>query len=108
LSGQGSFGGVGKSGIVAQKIAATLTSIGTVAICLHPCDALHGDLGVVTANDVAILLSNSGETEEILGMLPHLQYRQVSIMAIVGNLKSTLARKADVVMDASVDEKPVR
>ncbi|AFY68387.1 KpsF/GutQ family protein [Thalassoporum mexicanum PCC 7367] len=95
--------GVGKSGIVAQKIAATLTSIGTVAICLHPCDALHGGLGVVMANDVAILLSNSGETEEILGMLPHLQYRQVPIVAIVGNLNSTLARKADVVLDASVD-----
>jgi arabinose-5-phosphate isomerase len=94
--------GVGKSGIVAQKIAATLNSVGTVAICLHPCDALHGDLGVVTANDVAILLSNSGETEEILGMLPHLQYRKVAIMAIVGNLKSTLARKADVVIDAAV------
>lgn len=95
--------GVGKSGIVAQKIAATLTSIGTVAICLHPCDALHGDLGIVTAADVAILLSNGGETDELIEMLPHLKYRQVPIIAIVGNLQSTLARQADTVLNAGVD-----
>jgi len=95
--------GVGKSGIVAQKIAATLTSIGTVAICLHPCDALHGDLGIVTATDVAILLSNGGETDELIEMLPHLKYRQVPIIAIVGNLQSTLARQADAVLNAGVD-----
>jgi arabinose-5-phosphate isomerase len=95
--------GVGKSGIVAQKIAATLTSIGTVAICLHPCDALHGDLGIVTAADVVILLSNGGETDELIEMLPHLKYRQVPIIAIVGNLQSTLARQADAVLNAGVD-----
>jgi arabinose-5-phosphate isomerase len=95
--------GVGKSGIVAQKIAATLTSIGTVALFLHPCDALHGDLGIVTPADVAILISNGGETEELLEMLPHLKCRQVPIIAIVGNLESTLARQADAVLNASVD-----
>jgi arabinose-5-phosphate isomerase len=95
--------GVGKSGIVAQKIAATLNSIGTVAVYLHPCDALHGDLGIVTDADVAVLLTNSGETEELLGMVPHLKHRQVPIIAILGNLHSTLAAQSDVVLDASVD-----
>jgi arabinose-5-phosphate isomerase len=95
--------GVGKSGIVAQKIAATLTSIGTVAIYLHPCNALHGDLGIVTATDVAIMFSNSGETDELIEMMPHLKHRQVPIVAIVGNLQSTLARQADAVLDAGVD-----
>lgn len=95
--------GVGKSGIVAQKIAATLNSIGIISIFLHPCDALHGDLGVVTVDDVAVLLSNSGETQELLEMLPHLKHRKVPIISIVGNLNSTLAIQADVVLDASVD-----
>lgn len=95
--------GVGKSGIVAQKIAATLNSIGIVAVNLHPCDALHGDLGIVTALDVAVLLSNSGETEELIAMLPHLKHRQVPMIAILGNLHSTIADQADVVLDASVD-----
>ncbi|NEP22332.1 MULTISPECIES: KpsF/GutQ family sugar-phosphate isomerase [unclassified Moorena] len=95
--------GVGKSGIVAQKIAATLTSIGTVAICLHACDALHGDLGIVTGSDIAILLSNGGETDELIEILPHLKYRQVPIITIVGNLESTLAQQADVVLNAGVD-----
>ncbi|WNZ43988.1 KpsF/GutQ family sugar-phosphate isomerase [Leptolyngbya boryana CZ1] len=95
--------GVGKSGIVAQKIAATLNSIGTVAVYLHPCDALHGDLGIVTANDVLLLLSNSGETEELIAMIPHLKYRKVPIIAILGNPHSTIARHADAVLDAAVD-----
>ncbi len=95
--------GVGKSGIVSQKIAATICSIGTVALALHPCDALHGDLGVVTDQDVAIVLSHSGETEEILRLLPHLEQRHVPIIAIVGNLKSSLARQADVIMNATID-----
>ena len=94
--------GVGKSGIVARKIAATMTSTGTLATYLHPGDALHGDLGIVTSDDVAILLSNSGETDEIVAMLPYLQHREVPIIAILGNLNSTLARRADAVLDASV------
>lgn len=95
--------GVGKSGIVAQKIAATLISIGTVAIYLHPCDALHGDLGIITTSDIVILLSNSGETDELVEMLPHLKRRRVPIIAIIGNLQSTLAYQSDVILNASVD-----
>lgn len=96
--------GIGKSGIIAQKIAATMTSTGTPALYLHPSDALHGGLGIVTADDVVIVLSNSGETDEVILMLPYLKHRQVPIVAMVGNLDSTLARRSDVVLDASVDE----
>ncbi|OLE53607.1 MAG: hypothetical protein AUG51_12130 [Acidobacteria bacterium 13_1_20CM_3_53_8] len=96
--------GVGRSGNIAQKIAATMTSTGTPAIFLHPSDAMHGGMGVVTQGDVVIALSNSGETDEIIGMLPFLNPRQVPLLAIVGNVDSTLARKADVVLDASVEE----
>lgn len=96
--------GVGKSGIVARKIAATLTSTGTLAVYLHPADALHGDIGIVSSEDVAIILSNSGETDELVVMLPHLKARQVPIIALVGNLRSTLARNADVTLDAGVDK----
>jgi arabinose-5-phosphate isomerase len=96
--------GVGKSGIIGQKIAATMTSAGTAALYLHPSDALHGGLGIVQANDVVIVLSNSGETDEIVAMLPYLKNREVALIAIVGNLNSTLARRADVVLDASVDK----
>jgi arabinose-5-phosphate isomerase len=95
--------GVGKSGIIAQKIAATMTSVGTAALYLHPSDALHGGLGIVQSEDVVIVLSNSGETDEIVAMLPYLQNRHVKIVAIVGNVNSTLARKAEAVLDASVD-----
>jgi arabinose-5-phosphate isomerase len=96
--------GVGKSGVIAQKIAQTLTSTGTVAIFLHPSDAMHGSLGVVAVTDVVILLSNSGETDEMVALLPALRSRGVSIVAIVGNLDSAIARQADAVLDASVDK----
>ena len=96
--------GVGKSGIIGQKIAATMTSTGTAALYLHPSDALHGGLGIVQPDDVVIVLSNSGETDEIVAMLPYLKNRQVAIVAIVGNLDSTLAHRADAVLDASVDK----
>jgi arabinose-5-phosphate isomerase len=96
--------GVGKSGIIGQKIAATMTSAGTSASYLHPSDALHGGLGIIQSGDVVMILSNSGETDEIVAMLPYVQSRQVPIVAIVGNLNSTLARRADVVLDASVDQ----
>jgi arabinose-5-phosphate isomerase len=96
--------GVGKSGLVARKIASTLTSTGTAAVYLHPADALHGDLGIVTTTDVVVALSNSGETDELIAMLPHLKHRNVPIIAIVGGVKSTLARSADVVLDASVKQ----
>lgn len=96
--------GVGKSGIIAQKIAATMTSTGTGAIYLHPSDALHGGLGIVSSDDVVIALSNSGETDEVITMLPHLAHRGVPLIALVGNLNSTLARRADVILDASVEQ----
>ncbi len=96
--------GVGKSGVIAQKIAQTLTSTGTVAIFLHPSDALHGGLGVIANGDVVIALSNSGETDELLALLPSIKQREVSLIAIVGNTNSTLARQADVFLDASVSQ----
>jgi arabinose-5-phosphate isomerase len=96
--------GVGKSGVIAQKIAQTLVSTGTVAVFVHPSDALHGSLGVVSKGDAVIALSNSGETDELLLILPTLKMREVSIISIVGNLDSTLARQSDVVLDASVDK----
>jgi arabinose-5-phosphate isomerase len=96
--------GIGKSGIIAQKIAATLTSTGTPALFLHPSDALHGGLGIVNGDDVVMVLSNSGETDEVVAMLPYLKHRQVPIIALVGGLNSTLARRADAVLDASVDQ----
>ena len=94
--------GTGKSGVIAQKIAQTLTSIGTVAIYVHPSDAIHGGLGVVSGGDVVIVLSNSGETDEVTAILPTLASRGVEVIAITGNAGSTLARKASVVLDASV------
>src|SRR2546422_1420923 len=90
--------GVGKSGIIAQKIAATMTSSGTAALNLHPSDALHGGLGIVTPDDVVIMLSNSGETDELLQLLPFLKRRGVPLIAILGNLKSTLGRQAEAVL----------
>ncbi|MDQ5845454.1 MAG: KpsF/GutQ family sugar-phosphate isomerase [Acidobacteriota bacterium] len=95
--------GMGKSGLIARKIAATFTSTGSVAVYLHPSDGLHGDLGIVTADDVVIVLSHSGETDELNAMLPYLKRRHVPVIAIVGNLSSTIARNVDVVLDASVD-----
>jgi arabinose-5-phosphate isomerase len=96
--------GVGKSGIIAQKIAATMTSTGTGALHLHPSDALHGGIGIINSDDVVMILSNSGETHEIIEMLPYLKHRQVPFIALVGNINSTLAQRADAVIDASVDQ----
>jgi arabinose-5-phosphate isomerase len=100
--------GVGKSGVIAQKIAQTLTSTGTMAVFVHPSDALHGGLGVVASDDVVVALSNSGETEELLAILPTFKQRGVPIISIAGNLDSTLARQADAVLDASVDKEACR
>src|SRR5580765_4308704 len=96
--------GVGKSGVIAQKIAQTLTSTGTTAVFVQASDALHGGLGVVASEDVVIALSNSGETDEILAILPTLRHRGAAIIAIVGNTNSTLAGHAEVVLDATVDK----
>lgn len=96
--------GVGKSGVIAQKIAQTLTSTGMIAIFVHPSDALHGSLGIVRSGDVVLALSNSGETDEILAIVPALKHRKVALISIVGNLNSSLARQSDVTLDASVSQ----
>lgn len=96
--------GVGKSGLIARKIAATLTSTGTAASYLHPVDSLHGDLGIVGKDDVAIVLSNSGESEDLFSLVGSLQRLSVSIIAITGAMDSALARLATVVLDGRVSE----
>ena len=96
--------GVGKSGLIGRKIAATMTSTGTPAMFLHPTESVHGDLGIVSANDVAILISKSGETDELLPLLEQLKRLGVRTVAITAKSESSLARHADVWLDASVKE----
>ena len=96
--------GVGKSGLIGRKIAATLTSTGTPATFLHPVESVHGDLGLVGPSDVGILISKSGETEELFPLLEQLKRLGVRIIAIAGARDSTLARHADVVLDTRVRE----
>lgn len=96
--------GVGKSGLIGRKIAATLTSTGTPAYFLHPVESAHGDLGIVGPDDVAILLSKSGESDELLVLLEHLQGLGVRTIAITGRADSALARLSDVALDAWVRE----
>ena len=96
--------GMGKSGLVARKIVATMNSTGTAAVFLHPSDAVHGDLGMVRAEDVVICLSKSGDTEEIRQLMPMFRRIGVKIIAMVGTLGSHLARQSDIVLDTSVKE----
>ncbi len=96
--------GVGKSGVIAQKIAQTMTSTGTPAIFIHPSDAMHGGLGILAEGDVVLALSNSGETEELLAMLPAIARRNVALIALVGNADSTLARSSTAVLEAAIDK----
>jgi arabinose-5-phosphate isomerase len=96
--------GVGKSGLIGRKIAATLTSTGTPAAFLHPVDSVHGDLGIVGRDDVAILISKSGESDELLELLAHLKGFGVRTIAITGDPGSSLARNCDVALDAAVRE----
>ena len=96
--------GVGKSGIIGRKLAATLTSTGTPATFLHPVEALHGDLGIVGPGDVALLLSKSGESEELRGLLEYLLRAGVRTIAMTGRTDSTLARHAEIVLDCGVEE----
>ena len=96
--------GMGKSGQIGKKIAATLASTGTPALFLHPAEGVHGDLGMVMRGDVVIALSNSGETEELCRMLPSLKRLEIKVIALTGNKESTLARNSDVVLDVSVKE----
>ncbi len=96
--------GVGKSGHICAKIAATLASTGTPAFFLHSGEALHGDLGMVMSGDVIIAVSNSGETDEILKLLPHFKTRQLKLIVITGNPESTLARAGEAVLNVRVIE----
>ncbi len=94
--------GVGKSGNIGRKLAATLNSTGATTVLLHAQDALHGDLGMVDEGDLAILLSYSGETQELIALLPHLRRMSLGIIAITGNSESTLAKSADLTLDVNV------
>jgi arabinose-5-phosphate isomerase len=104
ISGRVIVTGLGKSGIIGRKIAATLTSTGTPAMFLHPVEGLHGDLGIVGRNDVAILISKSGETEELSALVEYLSRSGVSIIAMTGRPDSSLGRAAAAVLDCSVAE----
>jgi arabinose-5-phosphate isomerase len=96
--------GIGKSGIVARKITATLNSTGTPSLFLHPVEAMHGDLGMVTAKDIVLAVSNSGETRELTLILPSLKEMGAMIIAFVGNPASTLAEHSDLVIDVGVEK----
>lgn len=96
--------GLGKSGLVARKIVATMNSTGTPALFLHPSDAVHGDLGMVRKEDVVICISKSGDTVELLGLLPMLRRIGVPIISMVGNTNSPMAKSSDIVLDVSVKE----
>jgi arabinose-5-phosphate isomerase len=95
--------GIGKSGIIGRKIAATLASTGTPSFFVHPAEAFHGDLGMITARDTVLLVSYSGETEEVVRLVPHLLRLGSPIVSLVGAVDSTLARAADVAIDVSVE-----
>lgn len=96
--------GVGKSGLIAKKIAATLASTGTPSFFIHATEASHGDLGMITSDDVVIALSNSGNTEELVAVLPAIARRGAKIVAMTGKIDSALARQADLVLDCSVQK----
>jgi len=96
--------GMGKSGIIASKIASTMTSTGTAAFFLHPAEGMHGDLGAVLKDDAVICISKSGNTEELLRIMPMFKRQGVPIIAIVGNMNSEIARRSDIVLDVSIQE----
>lgn len=96
--------GMGKSGLIGRKIASTFASIGVPTLFLHPAEAIHGDLGMVTADDVVLAISSSGETEEIVGLVPYFKRFSVKLICLTGNLSSTLARASDVIVDVGVKE----
>ncbi|OGU18575.1 MAG: D-arabinose 5-phosphate isomerase [Ignavibacteria bacterium GWA2_55_25] len=96
--------GIGKSGLIARKIVATMNSTGTAAIFLHPSDAVHGDLGMVRKEDVVVCISKSGDTEEIRELMPMFRRIGVKVISMVGNMNSHLAKQGDVVLDVSVKE----
>jgi arabinose-5-phosphate isomerase len=96
--------GMGKSGLIGQKIASTLASTGTPAFFVHPAEGVHGDLGMLARRDVFIAISNSGETEEVLKLLPFVKRLSIPVIALTGKVQSTLAKNSEVVLDVSVRE----
>ena len=96
--------GMGKSGLIGKKIAATLTSTGTPSYFLHPAESTHGDSGIITRDDVVIAISNSGETQELLNLLPLIKRSGVQIISMTGNMESTLAKAANVVLNIAVEK----
>ncbi|MFO8056144.1 MAG: KpsF/GutQ family sugar-phosphate isomerase [bacterium] len=103
-SGKVIVAGIGKSGLVGRKIAATLASTGTPAFFIHPAEGVHGDVGMVGENDIVLLLSNSGETEELISLVPAFKRLGLPVIGLLGNKSSRLARSADIVIDVSVSE----
>lgn len=96
--------GMGKSGLISQKIASTMASTGTPAYFVHPSEAIHGDLGMITDQDIMIMLSNSGETTELIQILPALRKKNVTIIGLIGKQGSTLSTQSDIFLDTSVDK----
>jgi arabinose-5-phosphate isomerase len=96
--------GMGKSGLVGRKIAATMTSIGTPAVFLHPAEAIHGDIGIIHPEDTVIALSTSGETGEVTRLITYIKRLGIKLVSLVGNPRSTLARRSDVFIDCSVEK----
>lgn len=94
--------GMGKTGIIARKIASTLVSTGTTAIFLHAAEGIHGDLGLLEDNDVVIAISNSGNTDELTSIIPYIKFRKIPVIALTGNAQSQLAENSDVVIDCFV------
>src|SRR3990172_1806469 len=94
--------GMGKSGLIGKKIASTLASTGTPAFFMHPAEASHGDLGMVSSEDVVIAISNSGETDELIGLIPFLKRFNVHLISMTGNPCSTLSKMADMNLDISI------
>jgi arabinose-5-phosphate isomerase len=104
LKGRVILTGIGKSGIVARKIVATLNSTGTPSLFLHPVEAMHGDLGMVTSKDIVLAISNSGETGELAIILPSLRHIGAKLISFTGNRESTLAKQSDLVIDVGVEK----
>ncbi|MDL0102007.1 KpsF/GutQ family sugar-phosphate isomerase [Campylobacter felis] len=102
IKGRCIISGMGKSGHIGAKIAATLASTGTPSFFMHPGEALHGDLGMITSEDVLIAISNSGETEELLKIIPAVKRRQIPLIAMCGNAKSTLAKQAEIFLNIAI------
>lgn len=96
--------GIGKSGIIAKKIAATFSSTGTPAFFVHPAEAFHGDLGMILSGDVILIISNSGETEEIIKIIPYLKHQACRIVTLTGNMMSTLAKVSSAALNVGVEE----